>query len=140
MKDVRWGSGNFQITPSSGKILNYFFFRSSFEDATETCQKEGKKLLEITHQAENDLLSELLLHSRYSPGILSQIWTGGKARRRSRARRRSPAYYYWTGSNAGIGTYKNWWPGWQGQRKDSNPIIQSQMMGISLKRKFNFNR
>ena len=129
-KEVPWGTSCYSV----------HFNRSSFEDATETCQKEGKKLLEITHQAENDLLSELLLHSRYSPGILSHIWTGGKARKRSRSRSRSSAYYYWTGSNAGIGTYKNWWPGWQGQRKSSNPRIQGQMMGISLKRKFNFIR
>ena len=98
-------TGNFVPLYKYFKLIRAYPFRSSFEDAKDSCRREGKKLLEITHQAENDLLSELLLHSRYSAGILSNIWTGGKARRRRGGRARiGSAYYYWTGSNSGIGS------------------------------------
>jgi hypothetical protein len=50
--------------------------------------------LEVTTQEENDLLSELLLHSQYSNGVLGQVWTGGKARNSGQR----SASYYWDGS------------------------------------------
>ena len=49
-------------------------------------------------QEENDLISELLQHSQYSLGLLSQIWTGGKARNNGRR----AAFYYWDGSDTQI--------------------------------------
>ena len=52
--------------------------------------------MELTDQNENDFLSELLLHSQYSQGLLSEIWTGGKARKKGRR----SATYYWEGSRA----------------------------------------
>ena len=82
--EVPWGVSCYSV----------HFNRSSFTKAQEICEKEGKKLVELTYQEENDLLSELLVHSQYSKGLLSKIWTGGKAR----TIRRTPLYY-WSGSN-----------------------------------------
>jgi hypothetical protein len=44
------------------------FNQTSFVDAQSVCKAEGKILVEITSQQENDLVSELLLASRLSPG------------------------------------------------------------------------
>ena len=54
--------------------------------------------MELTDQEENDFLSELLLQNQYSQGLLSQIWTGGKARKTGS---RSAAYF-WLGSQSRI--------------------------------------
>lgn len=86
--EVPWGNSCYSV----------HFNRSTFDKAAETCQSEGKKLIEVNAQEENDLLSELLLHSRYSPGVLAQVWTGGKARN-SGARK---ALYYWQDSKTNI--------------------------------------
>ena len=43
-------------------------------------------------QEENDLISELLMLSPYSKGLMSRIWTGGKAR--SDVRRRNTNYFW----------------------------------------------
>ena len=87
-KEVPWGSSCYSV----------HFNRSTFDEASQICQSQGKKLVELTGQEENDLLSELLLHSRYSNGLLSQIWTGGKARNSGRR----SAFYYWSGSQQRI--------------------------------------
>ena len=59
-------------------------------------------LLELTTQEENDLLSELLLHTSYSSGLLSQVWTGGVAANRGRR----SSLYYWDGTTTQIGRRK----------------------------------
>ena len=84
--EIPWGQSCYSIS----------FNRSTFDEAHKSCQKEGKSLVEMTRQEENDLLSELLLHSKYSPGLLSNVWTGGKVRRSGRR----SSLYYWTGSQS----------------------------------------
>ena len=73
------------------------FNRSTFDQASQFCQNEGKKLIEVDNQVENDLISELLLHSKYSFGLLSHVWTGGKAQ--SNGRRRAPTLFWTASSN-----------------------------------------
>ena len=84
--------------PWKQKCYSVYFNRSSFEEAGLTCKKEGKQLVELTDQDENDFLSELLFHSSYSQGLLSEIWTGGKARKNGRR----SATYFWSQSLTGI--------------------------------------
>ncbi len=84
--------------PWGGACYSVHFERADFDSAAAACQAEGKKLAEITTQQENDLLSELLLQSEYSEGVLSEAWTGGRA---ANTARRAP-FYYWHGSRTSI--------------------------------------
>ena len=86
--------------PWKGSCYSLNFNRSTFDEASNACINQGKKLVEINDQDENDLISELLLQSQYSKGLLSQVWTGGKAR----SNRRRSASYYWDASNSLIGS------------------------------------
>jgi hypothetical protein len=86
--EVPWGNSCYSV----------YFNRSSFQDAQEKCRQEGKTLAEVTTQEENDLLSELLLQNQLSPGLLSQVWTGGMGGGAAR----SPTLY-WQGSKTIIG-------------------------------------
>ena len=76
-----------------------FQSRSTFHEAKSVCKAEGKVLLELTSQQENDLLSELLLHTSYSTGLLSQVWTGGVGANRGRR----SSLFYWDGTTTRIG-------------------------------------
>ena len=80
-----------------GSCYSVHFNRSSFTAAQSQCQSQGKVLVEITNQQENDLLSELLIQNEYSPGLLSQVWTGGVGPQIQRS-----AVYYWAGSRTKI--------------------------------------
>lgn len=62
--EVPWGDSCYSV----------HFNRSTFDEASQTCQREGKQLVELTDQAENDLLSELLIHSQYSSGLLRSVF------------------------------------------------------------------
>ena len=46
--------------PWKGSCYSVHFNRSTFKQAKSICQNEGKKLLEVMEQEENDLISELL--------------------------------------------------------------------------------
>ena len=81
--EIPWGKSCYSV----------HFNRSTFVEAQTTCQKEGKNLVEITTQEENDLISELLMHNKYSAGMLSNIWTGGVGKRTARSQT-----YFWHGS------------------------------------------
>lgn len=56
-------------------------------------------MAEITSQEENDVLSELLLQNDMSPGLLTDVWTGGVAGGTQRSRR-----LYWIGSKDNLGS------------------------------------
>ena len=147
--------------PWKGSCYSLNFNRSTFDQASQFCQNEGKKLIEVDNQVENDLISELLLHSKYSFGLLSHVWTGGKAQ--SNGRRRAPTLF-WTASSNPIGGkywfhgknvnlfreinftkflifagFKKWWEGWQG-KKVGNTQMEENRMGISLQRKFKYQK
>ncbi|QQP49146.1 Serine protease 79, partial [Caligus rogercresseyi] len=70
---------------------------ANFNEAQSICKEEGKTLLEIASQRENDLVSELLLHNKLSKDILGEVWTGGFASRTKRS-----ASYIWHGSSTYI--------------------------------------
>lgn len=123
--EVPWGQSCYSV----------HFNRSTFAEASAVCKAEGKTLLEITDQEENDLLSEMLFHSRLSPGLLGQVWTGGVGSLRRRSQ-----FYYWDGSVTRIGMFMNWWPGWKGERKGDPMELAGGNMGIKLTRKFDFVR
>jgi hypothetical protein len=53
--------------------------------------------VEITDQQENDLISELLVQSKLSPGLLAEVWTGGMGSRTRRSSR-----FYWDGTGNSI--------------------------------------
>ena len=50
--------------PWKGSCYSLNFNRSTFDQANQFCQNEGKKLIEVDSQVENDLISELLLQSK----------------------------------------------------------------------------
>ena len=85
--------------PWSGKCYSLIPKRSTYEEGQKFCKGKNKKLVEITTQQENDLLSELLLRHAHSSGKFSQVWTGGKA---IPSLRRSN-HFYWDGSRTSIG-------------------------------------
>ena len=85
------------LTHFQGSCYSVHFNRSSFTDAQAMCKSQDKTLVEISDQEENDLLSELLIQNEYSPGLLSQIWTGGVGSQTQRS-----ALYYWDGSRTEI--------------------------------------
>ncbi|XP_059099342.1 uncharacterized protein LOC131893363 [Tigriopus californicus] len=117
--------------PWGDSCYSLYFNRSTFHEAQETCQRDGKYLAEITDQQENDILSELLIQNRLSPGLLAEVWTGGIGG----GNRRSPLYY-WHGSRQKIGMFRNWWPGWSGERKGID--LQGSSKAVKLSRKFDF--
>ena len=83
--------------PWGGSCYSVHFDRMDFHSAQAACLREDKKLVEITTQEENDLLSELLLRNQYSPGLLAQMWTGGMGSHTART-----PFYYWHGSRTVI--------------------------------------
>ena len=87
-RDVPWG----------GKCYSLIGKRAAFEDAQNLCKEEGKVLVEINNQMENNLLSELLLSHRASAGRFSQVWTGGKVKKSVRRSHR----LFWDGSRSSI--------------------------------------
>ena len=91
-RDVPWG----------GKCYSLIRKRATFEDAQNICKQEGKVLVEINNQMENDLLSELLLSHRASAGRFSQVWTGGKVKKSVRRSHK----FFWDGSRSNISKQK----------------------------------
>ena len=57
------------------------------------CRQQGKRLVEVADQQKNDLLSELLVQSPLSQGLLREVWTGGMGHRTRRS-----SMFYWHGS------------------------------------------
>ena len=87
-RDVPWG----------GKCYSLIGKRATFENAQNLCKEEGKVLVEINNQMENNLLLELLLSHRASAGRFSQVWTGGKVKKSVRRSHR----LFWDGSRSSI--------------------------------------
>ena len=79
--------------PWKGSCYSVNFNRSSFAEAQEACGRQGKRLVEVSDQQKNDLLSELLVQSPLSQGLLREVWTGGIGTRTRRS-----AMFYWDGS------------------------------------------
>ena len=79
--------------PWKGFCYSVNLNRSSFADAQEACRQQGKRLVEVSDQQENDLLSELLVQSPLSQGLLREVWTGGMGHRTRRS-----SMFYWHGS------------------------------------------
>lgn len=146
--------------PWGGSCYSVHFDRLGFHEAQAACRREGKRLVEVTTREENDLLSELLLRNRYSPGLLAQMWTGGMGSHAARA-----PFYYWHGSRTAIdvgkvniaidnlynmflfshlfsAAFRQWWPGWNGERKGRKPAELGRPgdapLGIKLSRRFDF--
>ena len=90
--------GSFDV-PWGGKCYSLIRKRSTFEDAQDLCKREGKLLVEINTQMENDLLSELLLSHSLSAGRFSEVWTGGKVKKSAQRSHR----LFWDGSQTSIG-------------------------------------
>ena len=89
--DVPWG----------GKCYSLIRKRATFGEAQNLCNQEGKALVEINTQVENDLLSELLLSHSLSAGRFSEVWTGGKVKKSARRSHK----LFWDGSQTSIGKY-----------------------------------
>ena len=113
--------------PWKGFCYSVNFNRSSFVDAQESCKQQGKRLVEVADQQKNDLLSELLVQSPLSAGLLREVWTGGMGHRTRRS-----SMFYWHGSAERMDDFRNWWPGWSGERE---PLQMSENdMGVKMGR------
>ncbi|CAB4062623.1 SVH1 [Lepeophtheirus salmonis] len=121
--EVPWGESCYSVHTKE----------ANFHEAQSICKGEGKTLLEITSQRENDLVSELLLHNKLSSDLLGEVWTGGLASKTKRS-----ASYIWHGSSTFI-LFQNWWPGWDGRRTASSKnLYRANAKGIKFSRKFPF--
>ena len=116
--------------PWNGLCYAVNFNRTSFSEAQQACKQQGKRLVEVSDQRKNDLLSELLVQSPLSPGLLREVWTGGVGRRTRRS-----AKFYWHGSATEIlpSDFRNWWPGWSGER-DGEGQMRENSMGVKMGR------
>jgi hypothetical protein len=83
--------------PWGGSCYSLHFNLSDFHEANAVCEAQGKALVEITSQQENDLLTELLL--RQPDLALSEMWTGGMGAQTAR----TPSFF-WHGSKQNIGS------------------------------------
>jgi hypothetical protein len=94
------------------------------------CKRQGKKLLEIESQEENDILSELLFSSSRMSSVMDQVWTGGVGSNIARKN-----VWFWHNNTETVMEFQNWWKGWTGgARVDRSNLDVGGSQAITITR------
>lgn len=120
--------------PFGNSCYSFYPNGTSFHKAQEDCKRDGKVLVEIETQEENDMLSELLFQNSKVTNIMNQVWTGGVGSNIARKN-----VWFWHSDTDKIMDYRNFWKGWSGgDRVDRASLKYSK--AIKLSRAFPFGK
>ena len=148
-----WATCEVGELPWAASCYSFHPAAKDFNTAVSECRNQGKKLLEIETQEENDMLSELLYSSSRVTGLMNQVRREWREVARSGREESGPAS---PGRTSGSGTttrtglvlgsvcplvsrqvmeFQNWWKGWSGgDRVDRSSIQIYGSRAISLSR------
>ncbi|XP_053979803.1 uncharacterized protein LOC128876963 isoform X3 [Hylaeus volcanicus] len=96
-------------------------------EALDYCSKRQSRLVDITSQAENDFISELLVQGHPDVGSIMTSGAGFTIMGRT--------FWVWEDSSRAKFKFTKWWPGWMEDKKHT-PIVGSRSLCVVLKRKF----
>ena len=109
--------------PFGNSCYSFHSHSKSFHEAQEICKKNGKVLVEIESQEENDMISELLFQSSLTTASMDQVWTGGVGSFIARKN-----VWFWHSDTDKVMDYRNFWKGWTGgDRIDRANLKHSQV-------------
>jgi len=120
--------------PFKNSCYTFYPNGTNFNEAQQTCKRDGKFLLEIETQEENDMLSELLFQNSKVTNLMNQVWTGGVGSNIARKN-----VWFWHSDTDKVMDYRNFWKGWSGgDRLDRATLKYSK--AIKLSRTFPFGQ
>ena len=126
-----WAKCNENEIPWKSSCYSFFPNASSFHTAQEHCKSQGRFLLEIESQEENDMISELLFQNSKVTEVMNQVWTGGVG---SNVARKN--VWFWHSDTDKPMEFRNFWRGWSGGERSAAEIKDNFAYGIKMSRQF----